>query len=257
MDRKNKIRDSEKDKSARINGDGADTSTVKDEGANSERRQEERRQSERRQILRRTIDVQNTMDGESENQLIKDLKMVIQSKDNDLEKLKKEIETFKDLIQRRQADFENYKKRMIKFQEEQKKFAIKDIALDIINIDDDLLRALEASSNIDINGSLEDNHKSFVKGVSMISGRIEETLKKYGVVELEAINQAFDPNFHEAVEIEKSTDFNVDTVTKVYQKGFRIDDIIIRSARVRVAKSMKQAAIEKNGSGPEEKTENG
>ena len=70
----------------------------------------------------------------------------------------------------------------------------------------------------------------------MISNRIEETMKKYGVVEIEALDSEFDPNFHEAVDIEMSGDVDRDTVTKVYQKGFRIDDLVVRSARVRVAK---------------------
>ena len=42
----------------------------------------------------------------------------------------------------------------------------------------------------------------------MISDRIEEAMKKYGVTEIDALNQEFDPNFHEAVEIEMSGDVN-------------------------------------------------
>ena len=150
--------------------------------------------------------------------------------------------TLKDTILRRQADFENYKKRHHKIQKEQKKLAVKDLALDIIHINDDLLRAIEASSNIQADQSFEDAHKSFVDGVSMISNRIEEALKKYDVVEIDALNKEFDPNYFEAVEIEMAENVVKDTVTKVYQKGFRIDDIVVRSSKVKVSKPIREEA---------------
>ncbi|HNW29663.1 MAG TPA: nucleotide exchange factor GrpE [Spirochaetota bacterium] len=157
------------------------------------------------------------------------------------QKLIGEMESLKDVMLRRQADFENYKKRMAKQQGESRKMAIKDFSQDIMEINDDLLRAIDASQNMAATCSSEESHRSFVEGVSMISRRIEEAMKKYGVVEIEALNQEFDPNFHEAVEIEMSSDVTKDTVTKVYQKGFRIDDLVVRSSKVRVTKPQKSA----------------
>jgi len=161
--------------------------------------------------------------------------------DSEVKKLTEELETLRDLMQRRQADFENYKKRQLKLQHDQKRLAIKDMALDILNINDDLLRAIEASQQVCREGSSEDTHGSFREGVNMISRRIEEALVKYGIVEIDAINLPFDPNFHEAVEIEMSPDVETDTVTKVYQKGFKIDDFVLRNARVKVARAVKSA----------------
>lgn len=155
------------------------------------------------------------------------------------QKLVSEMENLKDVMLRRQADFENYKKRMAKQQGESRKMAIKDFSHDIMDINDDLLRAIEASQNMSNTCSSEESHRSFVEGVSMISRRIEEAMKKYGVVEIEALNQEFNPNFHEAVEINSSDGIECDTVTKVYQKGFRIDDLVVRSAKVRVTKPMR------------------
>ena len=174
-------------------------------------------------------------------------------KEDELKKLTEELDTLKDLMQRRQADFENYKKRQMKIQQEQKKLAIKDFALDIIEINDDLLRAIEVSGAMEKGESLEASHRSFVDGVNMISRRIEDALAKYGIVEIDSLNLPFDPNFNEAVEIEMSADYPVDTVTKVHQKGFRIDDIVLRSARVKVAKAGKpQETTSVEGSGLED-----
>jgi molecular chaperone GrpE len=157
------------------------------------------------------------------------------------QKLVSDMENLKDVMLRRQADFENYKKRMAKQQGESRKMAIRDFSHDIMDINDDLLRAIEASESMTNTCSSEESHRSFVEGVSMISRRIEEAMNKYGVMEIEALNQEFDPNFHEAVEIDMSGVVNKDTVTKVYQKGFRIDDLVVRSAKVRVTKSQKGA----------------
>jgi molecular chaperone GrpE len=194
---------------------------IKDEKASEERRRVERRTSSRR-------DSDRVADEEKINAI----------KEN--QKLRSEMDNLKDTMQRRQADFENYKKRVAKQQGEYRKMYLRDFAHDIMEINDDLLRAIDASNSLTKSGSIEKSHSSFVEGVTMISNRIEATMKKYGVVEIDALNQAFNPNFHEAVEIEMSGDVDFDTVTKVYQKGFCIDDLVVRSAKVKVAKPKKE-----------------
>lgn len=165
------------------------------------------------------------------------------------EKKSKELAELKDLMQRRQADFENYKKRVIKNQEETRKLAIKDVALDIISINDDLLRAIEASSSVKEGESLEQAHASFVDGVKMISKTIEETLRKYGVEEIDHLGRPFDPQYNEAVEIVTSDAVKEETVTKIYQKGFTLGELVIRSARVQVSKPIPAKDQAENGAG--------
>jgi molecular chaperone GrpE len=157
-------------------------------------------------------------------------------------KLRGEMDALKDTMLRRQADFENYKKRVAKQQGEYRKMAIRDFASDIIQINDDLLRAIDASKSVPKESLSEETYRSFVDGIAMISDRIEEAMGRYGVTEIDALNQAFDPNLHEAVEIEMNGDVKVDTVSKVYQKGFRIEDLVVRSAKVRVTKAKKTNA---------------
>lgn len=170
----------------------------------------------------------------------------------ELEKKIKEIAALTDTMQRRQADFENYKKRMVKIQEEQKKLAIRDFAFDVININDDLLRAREAACNVDAKQTVQEVCDSFADGFLMISKRIEEMLQKYGIEEIDSLNKDFDPNFNEAVEIDQSEDVECDTITKVHQKGFRLDDYVIRAAKVKVTKPRPASAgnecADKNGS---------
>ncbi len=188
----------------------------------NERTSEEQRKNEKRKSLRREEDCAAE---ELEKKLIEENT-----------KLKEELTTLKDTMMRRQADFENYKKRLFKQQAEVKTMAIRDFAHDVILINDDLLRAIEASEQIQKDGSIEESHKSFLEGVMMISKQIEETLKKYNIVEIDSLNKEFDPNFHEAVEIEQHGAEDRDMVTKVYHKGFRLDDLVVRSAKVKVTK---------------------
>lgn len=168
------------------------------------------------------------------------LEKEISAQDEEIIKLNKEVDTLKDLLQRRQADFENFRKRTVKIQEENKKLAIKDFAYDILNINDDLLRAIEASDNMNIDNNSAAK-ESLTDGVKIISKRLEECLKKYGITEIESENKPFNPNFHEAIEIENCEDIALDTVTKVYQKGFRLDEYVVRTAKVKVAKPVPKA----------------
>ncbi len=183
---------------------------------------------------------------------VETLKKQLAEAKEEVEKKSKEICDLKDLMQRRQADFENYKKRVIKGQDETRRLAIKDVALDIISINDDLLRAIEASSSVKEGESPEQAHAVFVDGVRMISKMIEETLRKYGVEEIDHLGKPFDPQFNEAVEIVTSDSVQEETITKIYQKGFCLGDLVIRSARVQVTKPAPEKSQPGNGSAAEE-----
>jgi molecular chaperone GrpE len=175
----------------------------------------------------------------------KSLKEALKAKEEELAKKNEEVNGLKDLMVRRQADFDNYKKRMVKSEDESRKYAIKDIAVDIIQINDDILRTIDAAACVNPE-QLAASHSAFIDGVSMISRRMEEMLKKYGVKEIDSLNKEFDPCMNEAVEITESGDVERDTITKVYQKGFTLDEYVVRSARVRVTRPAR------NRQGPEQ-----
>lgn len=162
----------------------------------------------------------------------------------ELEKLKAELASVKDSMLRRQADFENYKKRMGRQQDESRRNIIRDMSLEIIRVNDDLLRALDAASSAVIEDSAAKNaHDSFVQGVSMTAKQLESVLEKFGVEEIPAMNEDFNPAFHEAVEIDFSPEVESEKVTYVHQKGFKMNDIVVRSAKVRVTKPVKTTGI--------------
>src|SRR3990172_12769203 len=107
---------------------------VLEEKIKDEKESEERRRVERRILFRRDSD--RVADEEKNNAL----------KEN--HKLRAEMDNLKDTMQRRQADFENYKKRVAKQQGEYRKMYLRDFAHDIMEINDDLLRAIDASNSL-------------------------------------------------------------------------------------------------------------
>ncbi len=69
----------------------------------------------------------------------------------------------------------------------------------------------------------------------MIAKQFADTLKKYGVVEVPALGLPFDPNVHEAVMREETESVAPGTVLEVFQKGYLLNDRLLRPARVKVA----------------------
>ena len=131
---------------------------------------------------------------------IKNIEGEASNQEEEIIRLNNELDILKDVLLRRQADFENYKKRSIRMQEEFKKLAMKDLAFDIINVNDDIIRAIEASESMSAKNNAE-TKASFIEGVKLISKRIEEILSKYGIEEIESDNMPFNPAYHEALEI--------------------------------------------------------
>jgi molecular chaperone GrpE len=172
---------------------------------------------------------------------------VLKEKDEMISKKDAEITQLKELLLRSRADFDNFRKRCIKNEDMNKKLAVKDFALDIITINDNLIRASEVALHIDEGDTLEHAHKSYVEGVMMISKSIEQSLGKNGVEEIDSFNCPFNPVFHEAIEFDTSEGIDSDMVSKVYQKGFKIDAMVIRTAKVKVSKpAKKQNSTEQN-----------
>ena len=149
-----------------------------------------------------------------------------------------EIASLKDVLLRNKADFDNFRKRIAKTEEQNKKMSVVGIAGEIIKINDDLIRTVEAANSMSAESSADDVKKAFSEGVVIISKEIATLLQKHFISEIEAENCPFDPNFHEAVEIDMQDGIETDTVTKVYQKGYKLEDFVIRSAKVKVSKPM-------------------
>jgi molecular chaperone GrpE len=129
------------------------------------------------------------------------------------------------------ADFENYKKRMEREMNDFRKFANESLIKEILPIMDSLERALEIEYEKD-----GDAFEGMRKGVAMTLKGLRDSLKKFGVVPMEALDKPFDPNFHQAVSQEESDKYPENTVTQELQKGYMLGDRLLRPPMVIVSK---------------------
>jgi len=133
--------------------------------------------------------------------------------------------------QRLLAEFDNFRKRTERERQRTSLWARAEILKAVIPVLDDFDRAKNA---------LKPKDNAFDKeGMLIIMDRLAETLSKEGLVEVPAApGDVFDPEMHEAVLMVPSTDIPEGCVSEVLEKGFRVDDRLLRPAKVVVARSM-------------------
>lgn len=151
------------------------------------------------------------------------------------EQLQEEIELLQTQLQEVQnnyykayADTENLKKRLQADTDMIRKYRIQSFAQDILPVLDNLSRAIQFETEDEI-------VKKHIDGTTMIYQQLKTALEKEGVVEIECINEPFDPNFHQALVMEKKEGVKSGIVLEELQKGYKLKDRIIRASLVKVS----------------------
>ncbi len=137
---------------------------------------------------------------------------------------------FADKILRLQAEFDNARKRIEREKQDFIKFANEGIILELLNILDDLERTVSLAE------AQKQDPEAFLKGVEMILAHLYEMLKEYGVKPLEAQGKIFDPHCHEALMQIEDKELPEHTVVEELQKGYLLNDRVIRTSKVKVSK---------------------
>ncbi|MCV3454055.1 nucleotide exchange factor GrpE [Campylobacter sp. FU_520] len=151
-----------------------------------------------------------------------------ESQNNELEKLQAEYNELKDTYLRANAEFENIKKRMEKEKISATIYANESFAKDLLDVVD----ALEAAINVEANDEISLKIK---EGVQNTLDLLLKKLEKHMVKVIEADGE-FDPNLHEAMFHVESADYESNHIVQLLQKGYMMNDRVIRSAKVSVAK---------------------
>ena len=147
----------------------------------------------------------------------------------EIEEKDAKIKSLEDRILYLQADFENFKKMKIKERQDTLKFGNETLIKELLPVLDNLELALKHSE------STED-YKGIHDGVKLILNEFMKALEKSGVKPVEAVGQKFDPNFHEALFQEENEEMEPDTVVSELQRGYLLNDRLIRASRVGVSK---------------------
>ena len=130
---------------------------------------------------------------------------------------------------RHQADLENFRKRSRAQVQEQLKYASLPLIAQLLESVDNLNRATESANDESADAS------GIVEGVKMVSQQLSNILEQRGCRRIEAVGQPFDPNFHQAVQMQPSDEFESNTVMAEVRTGFILYDRVVRPAQVFVS----------------------
>ncbi len=141
-----------------------------------------------------------------------------------------EIKRLQDRILRLAAEMENTRKRLEREKSEGICFANESLMRELLSVLDNLERAMKHAEN----GSDSD---SLLEGIRMIHKGLLDSLAKFGCTPFESMGEIFDPNLHEAVMQQETADEPENVVLQELQKGYKLNDRLLRPAMVVVSKA--------------------
>ena len=162
--------------------------------------------------------------------------------EQDLEQLTAKAEKadeYLELAQRTRADFENYRKRAAREAAVAQERGITKLAKELLPAVDNLDRALQAAQTAGAvdGGAQHDNGTAatLVSGIKLVHDDVIAALARAGIERFSPEGERFDPQLHEAVAQIPAESAESGTVVEVYQRGYRLGEVVIRPARVVVA----------------------
>lgn len=165
----------------------------------------------------------------TENKPVKEEKPVKEKKKNkkeeEIEKLKAEINAKHDLLLRTAAEFDNYKKRTERERLSTAEYSKASVIKTLLPVLDNVARA----------SAVDANSPEYVKGIEMIVKQLLSLSDKLGLVSLANAGDKFNPEIHEAVMHIEDENFGENEIAEVLQQGYKIGDTVIRTAMVKVA----------------------
>jgi len=199
-----------------------------------EKREEAKRQNETVQELHGE-DRANRAENQTEEQ--QEIPLEEMDRPQLVEKVKELQETASrnyDLYMRSQAEIENLKKRFQRDKEELAKFSNESLVKQLLPVIDSLEKAIAHAEN-------DDSLDALKQGVELTLKSLRETLEKAGLEEVKAVGGQFDPNYHEAMGAQEVPDHAPGAVVQEFQKGYLLNNRLIRPAMVMVNKKREQS----------------
>lgn len=145
----------------------------------------------------------------------------------ELEEAKKTIMDLQTKLMYAQADSINYRKRKDEETANMLKYANQDLLLDMVNMIENMDRAASVKAETEESKKIQD-------GIKMVSNQFKDILKKYGVVEIEALGYPFDEDYMEAMMVGNDPTKPNEMVLEVLMKGYKYKDRILKHAVVKV-----------------------
>lgn len=144
------------------------------------------------------------------------------------DKKDEQIEDLTDRLKRSMAEFDNYRKRVEKEKSHMYEIGAKDVIEKILPIVDNFERGFDSLSE-------EEREAPFAAGMDKVFKQLTDMLEGIGVTPIEALNQEFDPNLHNAVMHVEDESVGENIIVEEFQKGYCYKDSVVRHSMVKVA----------------------
>ncbi|MEE2813925.1 MAG: nucleotide exchange factor GrpE [Verrucomicrobiota bacterium] len=152
----------------------------------------------------------------------------VHSGPKNLKEAQAQIDELDERLLRLTAEYDNFRKRSQREKNESRQFANQHLLEKQLPVLDNFEMALTAAENAD---------PAIRDGVQMIYDQFLSVLKEAGVEGIDAGGELFDPNIHEAISQKETTEVEEGTVVQQVQRGYKLNDRLVRPARVIVAKA--------------------
>mgnify|MGYP005841608159 CR=1 FL=1 len=140
-----------------------------------------------------------------------------------------EMARMREAMLRLKAETDNREKRLEREMAKSRKFALESLMRDLLQVLDSMDQALASAD--------AETEKTAYEGMELTRKQALQVLASHGLEVLDPVGERFDPSWHEAIATQPSEEHQADTVIQVLQKGYRLNERLIRPARVIVAKS--------------------
>ena len=147
---------------------------------------------------------------------------------SEVDQLKAQVADAEKRVLMAHADLENYRKRTRRDMQDQVKYASLRLMSGLLESVDNLQRAIESYEQ-------EPNADGLAEGVVMVATQITKVLEDHGCKRIDAVGQPFDPNLHQALQMQASDEHPANTVMQDLRSGFQLHDRLIRPTQVFVS----------------------
>jgi molecular chaperone GrpE len=191
----------------------------------AEEKQTENQENEATPLNDEEVDVEVI---EPEDDVVEVDETTTESVADEIADLKQQLSDADDKFLRAQAEMQNMQTRLAKEQAQALKYANQKLGLAVLPALDNLERALQVEADDDASEQLK-------KGVEMVFGTLKQALSDNGIKEVGQVGETFDPNYAQAIQSVPADDEHpADTIASVMQKGYKLEDRVIRPAMVAV-----------------------
>lgn len=153
---------------------------------------------------------------------------------SEVEALQAQVQEFQEQMLRSQAEMQNVRRRAEIDVEKAHKFALEKFVKELLPVADSLEKAVESTEGHDESGELV---ASIREGVEMTLSLFMSSLKKFNVEQINPVGAPFDPQHHEAMSMVPAPDAEPNSVVAVVQKGYTLNERLVRPAMVVVAQA--------------------